>query len=322
MGIADTEKAILEELQQISQEEPQDTQPAEELLEQVKTELPPVEEEAPEEEDVADYEEEAEEDEDYEEEEEDDELEVAPGAKFRHKLKAEKEARERIEKEAQELKERLARLEGRAESMSAPAAGPEEAMEEIPDQEYEPEKYAIWKAEKLEKKLQQMEASQSRINAERQWETMQADYAKKNPDYDKAKSFLLDSERETIKTQYPYATEAQITQHLKEQEYALVGNAAQSGIDPFQQIEFLAFRAGYRPGEEAPKAEEAPKKKPNIKNIKKNAKKNASLIGGSSAGETGDARTAQQLLDMSMDEMHKFGTDKYAAAIRKLEARG
>lgn len=317
MGIADEEKKILEELRQLGEEPEEDKKESEDLLKEVTEEEGVETEGGEEEEESEDQEEETSEDdveeEDDEPEEEDGPEEELTGAKFRHKLKAEKEARESIERQAQELRERLARLEGKAEAENKQ----EPINEEVPDPEYEPEKYAIYQNGQLKKELDAMKAEQSRINAERQWETMQAEHAQVNPDYNDAKAFLIEAETKKLKTQYPYATEAQILQQVKEMEYITAGNAAKSGIIPTQHIEFLAYQAGYRPGEK----KEVPKKKSNIKNIKKNAKKNASLIGGSSAGESGEAKSAEQLAAMGIEEINKFGRDKYEAAIRKIEAR-
>jgi DNA repair exonuclease SbcCD ATPase subunit len=298
-------------------------QDSEELLNEVKGPEEQLEDEYIEEEEYEEEAEETAEEVEYEESEEEEvevEVEELTGAKFRHKLKAEKEAREKIEKEAQELKERLARLEGRAEAQYQPAPEPEQPVEEVPDPEIEPERYAIYKANKLEEQLKQMEQQQVRLNAERQWDAMQTEHAKANPSYNDAKSFLLEKEAQKIRTMYPTASESEISQHLKEQEYITAGNAARAGMDPLQHIEFLAFQAGFRPSEAEVK-KEAPKKKPNIKAIKKNVKKNASLIGGSAAGNNGDVKSAEQLLNMSIDQIHKMGVDKYEAAVKKIHAR-
>jgi len=318
MGIAETEQKILEELQQLAEEPEKDKKDSEELLEEVTKE--PEEEETGEEETEEKSEEETEEEsKDGEEEEsvtdsEEEEEEVKPGAQMRHKLKAAKAAEADKARENQELRERLARLEGRADATPVSEA----PKEEIPDPEYEPEKYAQYQNGKLEKRVQEMEATQKRVNAERQWETMQTEHARISPDYNNAKEFLIQHETQKLKDRHPSATDAQIAQAIKQAEYAEAGNAAKAGIVPTAHIEYLAYKAGYRI-EDKPK--EAPKKKPNIKEIKKNAKKSASLIGGSPAGDGGDARTPQQLLNMSLEEIHKFGADEYNKAIEKAVAR-
>jgi len=320
MGIADTEQKILEELQLLSNEPEKDIKSAEELLEEA-TENSQAEEETNKSEEDNDSDElpGQDNDEEAEDSEIDEDVEEKPepeltGAKFRHKLKAEKETREQRERENQELREKIARLEGQANATTQPEA----IKEEIPDQEYEPEKYAIYQNSKLEQRVKEMEAAQKRVAAERQWDSMESEHVRLNPDYNNAKLFLLKHHADQIKTKYPYATDTQIAQVLKQGEYEEVAKAANMGWMPTEYFEIMAIRAGYKPDN---KAAEAPKKKPNIKAIKKNAKKNASLIGGSSAGETGDGRTADQLLAMSIQDIEKFGKDKFAQAIKKLEAR-
>lgn len=320
--IAEQEQSILEELKLVAQEENAEQVSSEKLLNEVDpvpdTEETEEVEESEEEQEVEteDSEEDDTENEDGDESEEDEapEEENLTGAKFRHKLKAEKEARETLQREAQELKERLAHLEGKAEAQ-IPQAAPQ--AEEIPDREYEPEKYAIWRAEKLEEKMKVIEASQAQSNAERQWEVMQSDHSRGNPTYTDAKKFLLDQETTKIRQVYPGATDAQISQHLKEQEYLEVSKAAQAGMDPLQHIEFLAYKSGFRP-EAAKKEVGAPKKKSNIAKIKKNAKKNVSLIGGSGAAESGNKLSADQLLAMSLKDIEKFGRTNFEHALTTL----
>lgn len=329
MGIADEEAKIMEELKKLSGEEVIEQTPPEEIIQDIQQEYQEDESEQ-----ESDYEEEddmenpesdsefAEEDEVNDEEEEDSEEveeDVKPGAAMRHKIKAEKEARERAERELQELRERMARLEGRAEASQQPQQ--EEPQEEIPDPDYEPEKYALWKAQKLEEKMQVMEQQQARLSAQQQWHDMESEYIQNNPSYTDAKQFLIKREAERIKAQYPQLTDSQINSHLKSLEYETVGQAARAGMDPIKYIEYLAFQGGYKAAEKSEKVENPVKKKSNIDKIKKNARKSASLIGSSSQGE-GERRTAEQLLAMSMQEIDKMGRDKYEKQLMRLATKG
>lgn len=328
MSLSNAESDIMKQLQEMSEGASQQEEESKKLFQEEldKTEIPLEEEPVAteEEQELLPEEGDKEEIEGSEEISEDEEQEEElTGAKFRHKLKAEKEAREKMEREAAELRERLARLEGRAEVQQTQPAAQDAPAEEIPDPEYEPEKYAIWKAKKLEEEMQTMRQEQARLSAERQWDAMDSEIARTNPDYAKAKEFLIESEFRKIKMQYPSATDAQIRQHLKDEEYKVVGNAVKSGLDPMQHIEFMAWQAGFRP-EEAnpePKEKEAPKQKSNIKNIKKNSRKNASLIGGSAAAPNDGTATARQLLEMSIADIEKFGVDKYSKAVEKIHSR-
>lgn len=328
MGINQTEEKILKELEQLSQEKEDETPPQEILKEaEEEIELPPLEDKEEEDslplpdEEAAQEEIEQEspqEEEKAEAEEEEEEKELAP-AKMRHKLKAEKEKNEQLEARLREIELAQARAEGARE---AAQEAPPEKVEEIPDMELEPEKYAIWEAQQAKKEVQSLKQELERTNAERQWETFQSEYAKVHPDYQAAKDFLIQHEATQIKMLYPSATDMQIAQHMRQQEHVIVANAAKAGIDPAQHIEFLAYQAGFRADKKKDEEKkELPKQKPNLDKIKKNVKKNASLIGGSPAGDAGDARSAEQLLTMSLEDIDKFGTDKYEKAIQKVAAR-
>lgn len=318
--IADTEKQAIEQLAAIGAEEDKEEKSAEELVEEIAPKEEESEEEEPKEEELKESEEEdeSEEEEGEEEEaqkpeeEEESEEKLAP-AKMRHKLKAEREAKEVLQRQINELQLAAARQQGRDEATPKQ----EVETEEVPDQDLEPERYAIYKADKLEKQVQAMEKAQTRVNAERQWEDMQSSYEKSHPEYTQAKAFLIDHETAQIKSLYPAATDTQIAQHMKQQEYITAGNAAKAGVDPLQHISFLAYQAGFRPGEE----KKTVKKKVNIDKIKKNAKKSASLIGGSAAAPSDAIRSADQLAKMGLEEITKMGRPAIEAAIRKIEAR-
>jgi hypothetical protein len=329
MGIHDTEKQIYEELKQLTESEPQNTPPSQELLneslEENDLEIDGTQEEEPEEqeegEDLTEIDEEQElsdVDEEQELDKGEEEEEKASPAGMRHKIKAEKEERKRLERETQELRERLARLEGKAEATQQAVP---EIKEEIPDREIDPEGHSLWKADQLEKKFEEIQKENTRLNAERQWQNMESEHVKSNSDYADAKQFLIDQETAKIKELHPHATSSQISQHIKEQEYITVGNAARAGIDPLQHIEFLAFKEGFRPGEKKKEVKKNPARKSNIKAINRNSKRNASIIGGSSAGAGDEKASPEQLLNMSMEEINSFGRDKFEKSIRKIESR-
>lgn len=327
MSIQKEELKILEELDQIAKNpnENEETEKSEDLVDKVTQGLDSKEGEgddsAPEEkEEEGDGQENepTEGDETEETEQGDEPEEKLTGAKFRHKLKAEKEVKEQALREVQEMKERLATLEGAQNAQQQEQQRQQEQTqekEEIPDIELEPERYAIWKAGKLEKQVEEMKAQQQRQAAAFQWESMQQDYSKTHQNYNAAKDFLFDTEAQKLKQQYPSATDSQIKAHLKEQEYEFVGKLARSGLDPLKQIEFMAHQGGFRPKDE--KQSIASKKK-KISNINKNAPKNASLIGGSAA-EQSTRLTANQILAMTMEEIQKFGKEEYKAEIKRLE---
>lgn len=313
LNLDDEKNKILEELSKIENEEDTETKDSEEVVDKAIEEV--------EEDQEVDEEEQEEEDQEEEEEEEvenDIDEEQLTGAKFRHKLKAEKEARKKLEDEHQQLKEHVARMEGRQDALSTQEAPQEKKeSEEIPDPDEDPDAYMIYAQRKTEEKQAALEAELSQMKAEREWQTVESDYAKANEHYQDAKDFLLDKHRNDIKTQYPYATDIQIEQALKQGEREEIAKAAQNGVMPTEQIEFLAYKAGFRPSDKEEK--QTPKKKPNMEKIKKNAKKSASLIGGSSEGGPSDRLSADQMVTMSMEEIDKFGRSAFEEQIARVQ---
>lgn len=247
-----------------------------------------------------------------EQKDQEDEEEELTGAKFRHKLKEERQKREELERKLQEVLQAQARMEGRLEGSSTRKEDP---VEEIPDQEYEPEKYAIWKANNLEKKLERVEQEQrtSAFNAE--WERIQSSQISSNPTYSKAKEFLIKKYSEVVKQSNPYISEAEISENLRREEYAEVLKATKMGVNPISHIMGLAYNAGYVPTIDEPQDKSS--KKPNIKKIKNNQKKSGSLIGGTSAGETNSGLSAKSLLDASIDDILKMDEKDIRKAIER-----
>jgi DNA repair exonuclease SbcCD ATPase subunit len=325
MSIHETEKEALEELKKLQQGQEQETTPTENLLQESQQELNLADDEQGEpsgevenQEEVIEQEQlEGEQEQERQEEEETEEEPKTP-AGLRHKLKREKEERKRAESEAQELRERIARLEGMQEaSQIAQTTQQTEPQEEIPDPDIDPDGYTQYQIKQLQAKQQEYEDQAARLKAERQWDAMEREYSLSNPDYENAKKYLINQEIQKIKKQYPHATDMQITQHIKEQEYLVVGSAARAGQDPLKYIEFLAFESGYR-GENV-KAEKKPiEQKPNIAAINRNQRKHDSIIGGSSAGSQDGKPTPEQILNMSFKELEKnrAAVDDYVKKIR------
>jgi len=324
MSIHETEKEALEELKKLQQGQEQETTPTEDLLQESQQELNLTDDEQGEpsgevenQQEVVEQEQlEGEQEQERQEEETEEEPKTPAG--LRHKLKREKEERKRAESEAQELRERIARLEGMQEANQiAQTTQQTEPQEEIPDPDIDPDGYTQYQIKQLQAKQKEYEDQAARLKAERQWDAMEREYSLSNPDYENAKKYLVNQEIQKIKKQYPHATDMQITQHIKEQEYLVVGSAARAGQDPLKYIEFLAFENGYR-GENV-KAEKKPiEQKPNIAAINRNQRKHDSIIGGSSAGSQDGKPTPEQILNMSFKELEKnrAAIDDYVKKIR------
>ena len=114
----------------------------------------------------------------------------------------------------------------------------------------------------------------------------------------------------------PGITDMQIADTMRQEEYNEVLKAVQSGLNPTSHIMALALEIGFTPKGEK-KEDAAPKKKPNIKKLKRNQKKSASLIGGSSAGESNTGVTAEQILYGAIDDVDKMDAKAIEKAIER-----
>lgn len=252
--------------------------------------------------------------------EEDEELSDTPPkdhkawASVRKKAKAAKEAaeeerqlRQKREEELGQLRERLARLEGRDEERQKPKL--QEPEDPEPSAEDEPFEYLQWKLRQAEKKIKEVEEKATKAEdasmaegARRGIKVLEDQYIKENniTDYDSRISYLKNVEAKLIRLHYPNATQQQIDNHLDKERIRISADCYSNGQNPAEYFSKLAEIHGY-------KKEFAPKKPtagPNIGAINKNMQKNSSLLGTSSADDTGGV-SSQKLVTMAMDELLK-----------------
>jgi len=295
--VAEQEKELLK-LQEEESEQPLASLPPEEEQEEPQLEE---EEEVEELEEPEDLEEEQEEIDVDDEPEEELDTSSKDGKAFA-RLRKEKKEKER---EAQELRERLARFEGaqsERDAQAQQAAQPVEKVEPEPDYEMDPEAHLKWRSDNLERKINEFERKQARVEGERAWERMEESYANSadGKNYLDAKNFLVQHEKERIKSLHPSASEAQIAEHIRAEELKIVAATAAVKDDPLSKIEFLAYKAGFRPGENQEEAPQAPKKR-NMKKYKENVNKSASLIGGTPKVKMAPP-SLQDMINMDLDE--------------------
>ena len=230
---------------------------------------------------------------------------LAPDAKkFYHMRKENSEKDKRI----QEMAERLARVEGAQQVIQQQPL--EEKAEEIPDRDIDPDAYYDYqlkkkdqKIEALEQKFDNFEARATTTEAENLYKELENQHTEKDSSYKDAKSFLLKTLRDEIKQENPGATENQISQHLKQQEYSLVATLAKSGWSQsaiFNSIKAQAIDKGYIETKETPKLDKT--------KLKRNMEKSANLNEiPSVSGDTG--LSVRQLTKMSMLDMAKLSSN-------------
>lgn len=232
---------------------------------------------------------------------------LAPDAKkFYHMRKESQEKDKRI----QEMAERLARVEGAQQVIQQQPPEEKAPIEEIPDRDVDPDAYFDYqlkkkdqKIEALEQKFDNFEARTATTEAEQLYKELENQHTEKDSSYKDAKSFLLKTLRDEIKQENPGATESQISQHLKQQEYSLVATLAKSGWSQsaiFGSIKAQAIDKGYIETKETPKSDKT--------KLKRNMEKSANLNEiPSVSGDTG--LSVRQLTKMSMLDMAKLSSN-------------
>lgn len=220
-----------------------------------------------------------------------------------------KDLRARLEaesKEKQELRERLARLEGRTEAGDKPA--PAQADNE-PDKDLYPEDHLMWKNRQLEKKLEEVEERTKRFEqdsnvqrAQQAVETIETVYKTSNPssDYDGAVKFLVDKETAMKKLLNPEMTDAQIRGQIQIEKMQLFAQLHAKGQDPAKVVYETARIHGF-----SPIAKADPKPKTDLDKVRDNQRRATNLIGGSAASANGNKPSSEQVLGMSMDKLAK-----------------
>ena len=227
---------------------------------------------------------------------------LAPDAKKFYYMRKESEEKD---KRIQEMAERLARVEGAQQVIQQQP--PEEKAEEIPDRDEDPDEYYDYqlkkkdqKIEALEQKFDNFEARTVATEDEQLYKELENQHTEKDSSYKDAKSFLFKTLRDEIKQEHPAATENQISQHLKQQEYSLVATLAKSGWSKnaiFNSIKAQAIDKGYVETKETPK--------PDKTKLKRNMEKSANLNEiPSASGDLG--LSVNQLVKMSIVDIAKL----------------
>lgn len=303
----------------LSEEESKFGLPEEEVKEEVK------EVEAPE---VEDPEEEIE----KEVDEDEDERPTDPQGwkRLREKKKAAKAEAEEQKKRAeealkreQELRERLARLEGREEARAKPEVKEVDTDPE-PDADLDPDLHVKWQLRQTNKRLEAAEKKAAQAEQFAQVEGMrrgvqmlEKEYVKVNKldDYEDAIEHIKNVNRNLIKLEYPNATDAQIDSHLEAERLKKASESYAKGVNPAEHFYKMAQTLGYQ------KAKKAINDKPNIESLNRNMPKNANLMGASNVEATGGVPT-DKVVKMSVEQLlTKEGQAALDAAIKWEEAR-
>ncbi len=294
----------------------------EEVKEEVAPEEKEIIEEAPEEKEI------------LEESDEEDERPTDPQGwkRLREKKKAakaeaeeQKKLAEKALKESQELRERLARLEGREEARIKPEVKEADADPE-PDADLDPDLHVRWQLRQTNKRI---EAAEKRAaiaeelakveGTRRGLQMVEKDYVKTNKldDYEDAIDHIKTVNRNLIKLEYPQATDAQIDSHLEAERIKKASESYQKGVNPAEYFYKMAQTLGYQ----KPRKDGKVDTKPNIDALNRNMGKNANLMGASNVDNTNGV-PVDKVVKMSIEQLlTKEGEAAMEAALRREENR-
>lgn len=224
-----------------------------------------------------------------------------------------KELREQLmaeAKEKQELRERLARLEGRTDAMAKPEV--KDNADNEPDKDMYPEDHLAWKQRQFEKRLSEFEQKTSRFEqdvqvqrAQQAVETIENNFKSSNPneDYDGAAKFLIEKEVAIKRLMNPSLTEEQARGQLQFEKLQLFAKLHAEGKNPAQIIMETAKIQGYTPNAKQVQA----KPKIDLQRVADNQRRASNLIGGSAVSpNNGSKLSAEQVLGLSMMEQAKL----------------
>jgi len=249
--------------------------------------------------------------------------------KIREKSKAakaeaetQKKLAEEKDKQLSELRERLARLEGREEARVKPKI--EEDSDPEPDVDLDPDQHIRWTLRQTNKRIEaaerraQMAEEMAKVEGVRRGlDMVEKEYIKSNKldDYDAAITHIKNVNKKLIKLEYPEATDAQIDAHLENERLKHASMTYSKGKNPAQYFYEMAQTLGYE------KSKKSNSTKPNIDSINNNMRKNANLIGSSNNDNTGSL-SAETVAKMSIDQLlKKEGSNALDEAIRRAEAK-
>lgn len=215
-----------------------------------------------------------------------------------------------LEKEKQELAERLARLEGMVEAginnnSNSDTNALAKDHDPEPDKELDREEWLEWKLRKQEEKFTNYEQSLLQQSAKSQYQqaqnelkTLESQYAKNDKAYFEAKDFLIDKKKQELLLQFPTATDDQISQHLDDQMLKAAAQLYANNINPAEKFREMADLYGYS---STKSSKSAPNGKTNLDKLKTNKRKSASLNGSSSISPM-DSPDADAVVNMALEK--------------------
>lgn len=237
--------------------------------------------------------------------------------KYRKETKELKAAVEQERQEKAELRERLAKLEGRWEG-SGPRTEAKVEQDQEPDRILYPDDHRDWQTRQMEKRV---EAAEKRAEAAQQWQAasaeeravdaLEAQYRSANPKegYDEAVKFLWDKEKANIKLLRPNLTDSQIDLQIKADKVMLFKTLHGQGVaNPSATLVQMAKNYGWKAGGAL-----GGKKDVDLDKLADTQRRTSNLIGGSPASKDRKGTSSDDVLNMSLKKAMRVASTNPSA---------
>lgn len=238
--------------------------------------------------------------------------------KYRKETKELKAAVEQERQEKAELRERLAKLEGRWEG-SAPKAETKVEKDDEPDRILYPDDHNAWQTRQIRKENEEFRKSLSGIQQfqqasaeERAVDGLEAQYRATNPKegYDDAVKFLWEKEKANIKLLRPSLSDAQIDLQIKADKVTLFKTLHGQGVaNPAGTLVQMAKNYGWKAGSVGG----SPKKEVDLDRLADTQRRTSNLIGGSPASKDRPGTSSDDILNMSLKKAMRVHRDNPTA---------
>ena len=226
---------------------------------------------------------------------------------------------EEVIRQNQEMRDRIAKNEGRFEAFTqALTKKPEPPPPTPPDKDIDPQAYQEWQNQQVQQQVQTIAQQQAQtqqrefVNDVRQrWQATAAAYSNEKPDFFDAYNHAIGVHGNRLKLQFPQATPQQIQDELVREELVLVHGAMQRGENPADVVYRLAQTYGYQPPPppEAGNNGDPPQRPgPAATTLAATAQRQASNRSVAAAGGPTRDLTTVDVDDMSDDEFANYVT--------------
>lgn len=245
-------------------------------------------------------------------------------ARQRNETKSLKELLEKERAERQADRERLAKLEGRAEALN-PSQTKQAPVEDVePDKDLYPEDHNQWKIAKLEKQLGELNTFRQQQEQSMQFQrdmgavkTLEDSFKATNSDYNEAVDFLVAKERRIKKVFNPNLTDAQVDAQIAAEKVGLFKQIAAQGKNPAEVVYQIAKEDGWQPKGKQPNQHSGAKV--DLTKVAENQRKAASLIGGTPQAKSGDKVTTDAVFGATMAELMNKSGDFWEKAAKTIK---